>query len=136
MRRALLWIASAVTLVFAVGHSMGTFGEPRSSAQSIANLAMKSVKFDFFGSEQSYWDMFRGYGVIIISVAVFLALMLLLLSRLDPRQARPLLIATAAVQVVFAAVGFASFFWAPGLLNAISAALALSAALLPAPAAR
>lgn len=42
--------------------------------------------------------------------------------------ARPLLWATAALQLGFAVVGFRSFFWAPGALNAVSAVCAAVAA--------
>jgi heme A synthase len=129
MRRALLWIASGVTLLFAAGHSVGTFSEPQSMAQKAAALAMKSMQFELFGEERTYWQMFHGYGVIVIGVALFMAFALFLLSRLEPAQARPLLLALAALQALFAVVGFASFFWAPGLFNAVSAACALAAAL-------
>jgi len=130
MRRALLYVACGFTALFALGHSVGTFSEPKPGAQSAVALAMKSAPFDLFGAERTYWEMFHAYGVIIIGAAVFLALLLFLLSRLDARTARPFLIATAALQLLFAVEGFASFFWAPGLFNAISAACALVAAFL------
>jgi hypothetical protein len=131
VRRALLYSASGVTLLFALGHSMGTYGPPRGAQVPVVTV-MKTVRFDMFGSERTFWDMFHGYGVIIIGVALFMAFLLAYAARLDARAARPLLLALAALQVLFAVVGFRSFFWAPGLLNAVSSACALAAAAIPA----
>jgi hypothetical protein len=130
MRRVLLRAASAVTALFALGHSLGVFGPLPPGAAGAVAAAMKTVSFDLFGARRTYWDLFHGYGVLIIAVAIFLAVQLWMLSRLEAREARPLLYAVAALQLVFAVVGFSSFFWAPGLFNAVSAGCALAAALL------
>lgn len=123
-------VAAAVTALFALGHTMGVYSPPPPGAAGAVATAMKAVTFDFFGAQRTYWDFFHGYGVLVIAVAVFLAVVLWMLSRLDAREARPLLYAVAALQLVFAVVGFRSFFWAPGLFNAVSAACTLWATLL------
>ena len=130
MRRALLWVACGFTALFTLGHSTGTYRSPRPGAQAAVAETMRSVHFDLFGAERTYLELFHGYGVIIIGVAAFLTVLIWMLSRLDPRQARPLLLAISARQFLFAWVGFADFFWAPGLFNAISALSVLAAALL------
>ena len=128
MSRVLLRISSVLTALFALGHSMG-YSHPRlDGAPGAVAAAMKSVHFQVFGVERSYWDFFDGYGFLIILVAVYLAVVLWILSSREPVAVRPLILATAALQIGFAVVGFRSFFWAPGAFNALSAACAIAAA--------
>ncbi len=87
-----------------------------------AAVVMRSVHFQLFGSERTYWQMFHGYGVLVIFCGAYLALIYWL------RPPRAVLLLTAALQIAFAAIGFADFFWAPGVMNALSAALVLAAA--------
>lgn len=124
------WLRSAATAtaLFTIGHSFGTFAEQKDSAASLVVTAMRSVHFDVFGASRTYWDMFHGYAVLIIFTGAFLSLLLWQLSAIEIRLARPMVLAAAALQIGFAAVGFADFFWAPGALNAISAVCALLAA--------
>jgi hypothetical protein len=126
--RAWLRTAAAVTVLFAVGHSIGTFSPPPPGGASAVAQAMQTVQFDLFGAQRTYWDLFHGYGVLIILVGAFLAVQLWQLGSLASAAVRPLVLAIAALQICFAVVGFCSFFWAPGAFNAISAACALLAA--------
>jgi hypothetical protein len=126
-RAVLLRISSVVTALFTLGHSAGTFGEPRGAMVPVATV-MKTVRFDLFGSERTYWVLFHGYGVLIIFAAAYLAVLYWLLSRMPAESARPVVFLSAALQVGFAVIGFADFFWAPGAFNAISAACAFVAA--------
>ncbi len=73
MRTALLRVAAVLTALFTAGHSMGTFSEPR-GAQVPAAAVMRSVHFQLFGSERTYWQMFHGYGVLVIFCGAYLAL--------------------------------------------------------------
>ncbi len=128
MSRLLLRAAAVFTALFALGHSMG-YSHPRLDGRPGAvAAAMKAVHFDAFGAQRSYWDFYDGYGFLIILVAVYLAVVLWLLSSQTLATARPILWATAALQLGFAVVGFRSFFWAPGALNALSAVCAAVAA--------
>lgn len=111
--RLLLRCAAGATALFTIGHSFGTFAEQKDAAASLVLAAMRTVHFDVFGSSRTYWDMFHGYAILIIFVAAFLAVLLWQLSALDPRVARPMVLAVAAVQLGFAAISFADFFWAP-----------------------
>ncbi len=126
--RLLLRAASVATALFTIGHSFGTFKEPKATAASLVLSAMRSVHFDVFGNSRTYWDMFHGYAILIIFTAAFLSFLLWQLGALERRLARPLVLATAALQLGFAVISFADFFWAPGALNALSAACALLAA--------
>lgn len=128
MNRMLLRFAAAATALFALGHSMG-YTHPRLDGEpGTVAAVMKAVHFDVFGAQRSYWEMYDGYGFLIILVAGYLAVVLWLLSSEALAAARPLLWATAALQLGFAVVGFRSFFWAPGALNAVSAVCAAVAA--------
>jgi hypothetical protein len=124
--RILLRISAAVTALFTLGHSMGTFGEPRGAMVPVATV-MKTVHFDLFGSERSYWVLFHGYGVLIIFAAAYLTILYWLLSRMPAESARPIVLLSAIMQIGFAVIGFADFFWAPGAFNAVSAACAIAA---------
>ena len=126
MKVVLLRIASVVTALFTLGHSSGTFREPHGAQVPVATV-MRSVHFGMFGSERTFWDMFHGYAVLFIFVGAYLAIVLWLWSRAPP--ARSVLLLTAGLQVAFAAISFADFFWAPGVFNAVSAACVAAAAL-------
>jgi hypothetical protein len=126
--RAWLRTAAAVTALFTVGHSFGTFSPPPPGAAGAVAQAMQTVQFDLFGAQRTYWDLFHGYGILIILVGACLAVQLWQLGSLASAAVRPLVLAIAPLQIGFAVVGFLSFFWAPGAFNAISAACALLAA--------
>lgn len=125
--RALLRTAAIVTALFAVNHSFATFSPPPPGGGDAVAQAMQTVQFDHFGAQRTYWDLFHGYAVLIILVAIFLAVHLWQLGSLPSATARPLVLSVAALQSGFAAVAFSSLFWAPGAFNAISAACALLA---------
>jgi hypothetical protein len=128
-RRALLRIASVTTALFTCGHSMGTFQDRPEGSAAIARVAMKSIHFEMFGSDRTYFDMFFGYGLLIIFVGVFLTILLWRLGDMDAAQARAIVLITAGLQIGFAVVGFRYFFWAPGVFNALSAGCAAVAGL-------
>jgi hypothetical protein len=66
----LLRIASIITLLFALGHSLGAPWTPVNDAAPAAVVeAMKSVSFDALGSKRTYWDFYFGFGV---SISVYL----------------------------------------------------------------
>lgn len=127
MNRGLLRAAAVLTALFTAGHSTGTYSEPQGVQAGVAAV-MRSVRFPLFGADRSYWDMFHGYGVMVIFVGAFLAVLLWLLSRMPRETARPLVLLTAVLQIAIAVVAYTSFFWAPALLNALSAACAAAAA--------
>ncbi len=131
MSRNLLRMAAAITLLFAAGHTIGATHPRTDGALGVVATAMKSVHFEMFGAERTYWDLFEGYGYTMIAVALFLAVLLWLLSARRVADVRPIIFATAVVQLAIAVLAFRYFFWAPGLFNAVSAACAATAAALP-----
>ncbi len=126
MSRALFRTAAALTALFTLGHSFGTYAQPKGAQSGVATV-MKSVRFDVFGSQRTYWDMFHGYGVLIIFTGAFLAVLLWLLSQMPAQTSRPIGLLVGALQIGFAVIAFQSFFWAPAAFNAISAICALVA---------
>ncbi len=131
MSRTLLRFAAGFTAVFALGHSFGATHPKTDGAAGAVSLAMKSVSFDVFGSDRTWWDFYQGYAYIIIAVAFFLAALLWLLSLRPIEQVRQIAFVTAAAQLAIALLSFRYFFWAPGLFNALAAACTAAAAALP-----
>src|SRR5207253_1567809 len=74
MRTALLRAASVLTALFTLGHAVGTYSEP-TGEQVPAAAVMRSVHFAMFGADRTYWQMFHGYGVLIIFAAAYMAVL-------------------------------------------------------------
>jgi len=67
-----LRIASVLTLIHAALHTIGgVFGAPAPGVQQAAVAVMKANEFQVMGVMRSYWDFYRGFGLV---VSVFLTL--------------------------------------------------------------
>ena len=67
----LLRIASGISLVFTVGHSLGGLQKWSPMGENDVLKAMTAVRFDTMGANRSYLDFFLGFGWSI-SVAMLL----------------------------------------------------------------
>src|SRR5579863_3169502 len=90
-----LRIAAALQALGTVGHNLATLSTKATHGpqeQAVFD-AMKSFTFVIMGSVRSTWDFYRGYQfATTVNFLTLLALMLLLasMSRIAPRQSRPL----------------------------------------------
>ena len=121
-----LRIASIISLVFTVGHTLGGRQEWSPMGDNEVLKAMTTVRFDTMGANRSYLDFFMGFGWSI-SVAMLLQSVLLWrlasLARADPARVRPMVAAFAVATVVSGIIAWRFIFPLPALF---SGALAIS----------
>lgn len=90
----LLRVASILTLLFAVGHSMGGLSLWSPAGETEVLGAMRSFHFDASGVSRTYLDFYLGFGFILsvylLSQAVALW-QLASLARTDANRVRPLI---------------------------------------------
>ena len=95
----LLRIASVISLLFALGHTLGGMKKWSPMGDNDVLKAMTTVRFDVMGTSRSYLDFYMGFGWSL-SVALLLQSVLLwqlaYLARADATRARPV-IATFAL---------------------------------------
>jgi hypothetical protein len=78
MKRPALWLrlASIMTLLFALGHTIGFSAPSADTNERVARHAMQTMSFDLAGTSVNYWGLYLGFGY---SVGLFLALQSVLL---------------------------------------------------------
>ena len=131
MSKVLLRVAAGFTALFTLGHSIGATHPLTQGALGQVVAAMQGTPFELHGSTRTYWDFFQGYGYTLIVVALFLTVLLVLLSLRPMAQVRHIAFLTAAAQLAIAVLAFRYFFWAPGVFNGIAAVCTAVAAGLP-----
>jgi hypothetical protein len=122
----LLRIASIITLLFAVGHSMGAPWTPvNASAPAAVVEAMKSVRFDALGSSRTYWEFYFGFGVSI-SIYLFMQAAVLwflaTIARNQPSAVRPIVVVLLLGYSANVYVTWRYFFIVPLVLSIVMAA--------------
>ena len=94
----LLRISAVISLVFALGHSLGGLKRWSPMGENEVLKAMETVRFDTMGANRSYLDFFMGFGWSL-TVAMLLQSVLLWqlasLARNDAAQVRPMIAAFA-----------------------------------------
>jgi hypothetical protein len=121
-----LRIASVLTFIHAVLHTMGgVFGAPDPGVQQATVAVMKANEFLVMGAMRSYWDFYRGLGLV---VSVFLTLEAVVfwqlgtLAKADGLRLRPVLVTFLIGYLGAAVVSFQYFFWAPVVTELLIAA--------------
>ena len=102
-----LRIASLISLVFTLGHSLGGLQKWSPNADNPVLRAMTDVHFDMMGMSRSYLDLYQGFGWSI-SVTMLLQTVLLWqlasLAKTDAARVRPMigafLLATVATGII------------------------------------
>jgi hypothetical protein len=68
-------IASVLILLFAAGHTIGFLQiDPEWKVDAMIG-AMRSIHFDVFGSNRTYWDFYVGFGLFATVFLVFSAVL-------------------------------------------------------------
>lgn len=130
-----LRIASVLTFIHAVLHTIGgVFGGATPGVQQATVAVMKANEFAVMGVMRSYWDFYRGLGLV---VSVFLTLeaivfwQLASLAKADALRLRPVL-ATFLMGYLGAAVVSYRYFFAGPVITEILIALCLGLAIVSA----
>jgi hypothetical protein len=115
-----LRIASIISLVFTIGHTLGGRKQWSPMGDNEVLKAMSTVRFDAMGANRSYLDFFMGFGWSI-SVAMLLQTVLLWqlasLARTDPARLRPMIAAFAVATVASGIVAWRFIFPVPALFS-------------------
>jgi hypothetical protein len=127
-----LRIASVLTMIHAVLHTIGgVFGGAAPGVQQATVAVMKANEFAVMGAMRSYWDFYRGLGLV---VSVFLAMEAVVfwqlgsLAEADALRLRPVL-ATFSIGYLGAAVVSYRYFFAGPVITELLIALCLGFAI-------
>ena len=117
----LLRISAVISLLFAVGHSLGGLKRWSPMGENAVLKAMETVRFDTMGVNRSYLDFFLGFGWSL-SVAMLLQSVLLWqlasLARSDAAQVRPMIAAFALATLAGGVIAWLFIFPVPALFSA------------------
>jgi hypothetical protein len=120
----LLRIASVISLVFTVGHSLGGLKKWSPMGDNEVLRAMTAVHFDTRGAHRSYLDFFMGFGWSI-SVAMLLQTFLLWqmasLARTDVEHVRPMIAVFALATLATGFIAWRFIFLIPALFSTVLA---------------
>ena len=128
-----LRISSIVSLLFAVGHTLGGRNAWSPIEENEVLSAMRTVHFNVHGVSRSFLDFYRGFGY---SLSVFLAVQAVLLwqlaaiARNQPQTVRPLVASFAISSVIGVFITWAFILPIPALFSAALAACLVIAFLL------
>jgi hypothetical protein len=121
----LLRVASALTLIHAVLHTIGgVFGKVEAGPAAVAVAAMKANQFLLMGNMRSYWDFYFGMGLalsISMTAEGILMWQLASLARTEARRLRPMMATLLVAYLVIAMNSYAHFFPAPVIFEIIIA---------------
>lgn len=117
----LLRISAVISLVFALGHSLGGLKRWSPMGDNEVLKAMETVRFDTMGANRSYLDFFMGFGWSL-SVAMLLQSVLLWqlasLARTNTTQVRPMIAAFAVATLAGGIIAWQFIFPVPALFSA------------------
>ena len=129
-----LRIASILTLIHAILHTIGgVFGKPPSGQAAMIAASMR-YRFEVFGVMRSYADFYRGMGLgITISLTMDAAVLWVLASmaRSDAARLRPILAVVCIGYLAFTLNSLAFFFAGP-VIGEVLIVLCLVAAIVTA----
>jgi hypothetical protein len=134
----LLKIASVLTFLHAVGHTIGgVLGKPRNGAEEIAVIeTMKAHSFNVMGSMKTYWDFLFGYGLdasvtMLVTAVVFWQLATI--AKSNSSLVRPIILVLGLQFLITAAIAWRYFFIAPAVMEIVIAICAIWAFLVAGP---
>lgn len=121
----LLRISSIITLLFAVGHSLGGRESWSPAGETEVLRAMRSFHFDAGGASRTYLDFYLGFG-FILSVCLLLQAVLFwqlaTIAKVDPLRVRPLIGSFFLASVVSAFLAWKFIFALPVVCFSLVAA--------------
>src|SRR5260370_40282998 len=127
-----LRIASVLTMIHAVLHTIGgVFGGAAPGVQQATVAVMKANEFAVMGMTRSYWDFYRGLGLVVsvfLTVEAVVFWQLISLAKTDALRLRPVL-ATFLIGYLGVAVVSYRYFFAGPVVTEILIALCLGLAI-------
>lgn len=116
----LLRVASVISLLFALGHTLGGMKHWSPMGDNDVLKAMTSARFDVMGTSRSYLDFYMGFGWSL-SVALLLQSVLLWeiasLARADALRVKPIIAAFALATLASGIIAWLFIFPVPALFS-------------------
>jgi len=112
----LLRITAVVTLLFAVGHTLGGIHSWSPGGETEVLDAMRTFHFDAEGASRTYLDFYRGFGFLLSTHMLLEAALLWQLASLvkvNAKQARPMIAAMFLASVMGAILSWEFIFPLP-----------------------
>jgi len=125
-----LRISATISLLFAVGHSLGGMRNWSPNADNPVLQSMRAVHFDVMGVNRSYLDFYRGFGYSISVSLVLQAVLLWMLSgvaRRDASIARPMIGAFAVAAALGTLIAWRYIFPVPAVFSLVLCAVLIFA---------
>jgi hypothetical protein len=118
-----LWlrIASFISLVFTVGHTMGGLKRWSPMGENDVLRRMTAVRFDTMGARRSYLDFFMGFGwtlSIVMVLETVLLWQMASLAQVNPPGVRPMIFVFALAIVASGIIAWRFLFPVPALFSA------------------
>jgi hypothetical protein len=120
--RTTIWlrVSAVISLLFALGHSLGGLQNWSPMADNPVLQAMRAVSFHVMGVDRTYLDFYKGFGYSL-SVSLFLqsALLWILasLARVHPSGVRPMIAAILVAVVLGGVIAWRYIFPVPALFS-------------------
>jgi hypothetical protein len=117
-----LWlrISSIISLLFAIGHTLGGLKSWSPMGDNPVLQAMRTVRFDTLGVNRSYFDFYMGFGYSISVSQMMLTILLwqfATLARTDALRVRPMIAVVALAIAVGGLIAWRFIFPVPALLS-------------------
>ena len=112
----LLRITAVITLLFAVGHTLGGIHSWSPAGGTEVLNAMRTFHFDAEGASRSYLDFYRGFGFLLSTYMVLQGVLLwqtASLVKVNAEQARPMIAAIFLASVAGAILSWEFIFPLP-----------------------
>lgn len=114
--KLLLRITALITILFAVGHTLGGIHSWSPGGETEVLKSMRTFRFDAEGASRSYLDFYRGFG-FLLSTSMFLQGVLLWqlasLAQADTKRIRPMIAAIFLASVTGAILSWEFIFPLP-----------------------
>jgi hypothetical protein len=121
-----LRIAAVLTFIHAVLHTIGgVFGKTEPGPATVAVQAMKMNQFLLMGHTRSFWDFYRGMGLVAtisLTAEAILFWQLSSLAKTDALRLRPILATFLVAYSVLSVNSYVHFFIGPVIAEIIIAA--------------
>lgn len=125
-----LRIASAISLIFTLGHTAGGLQKWSPMGDNEVLRSMTAVRFNAMGANRSYLDFYMGFGwslSVVMLMQTVLLWQIASLARTNPASVRPMIAVIALATVACGIISWRFLFPVPALFS-IALVISLAAA--------
>jgi len=119
-----LRIASAISLIFTAGHTIGGLSQWSPIGDNPVLKSMADMRFDVMGANRSYLDFFMGFGwslSVLMLMETILLWQLASMAKTEPARVRPMIVVIALATVGSGVIAWRFIFPIPAVFSAVLA---------------